>query len=52
MVSLPKDTWIRLVIWIALGLAVYALYGYRHSKMRHRPASAALAASQGAGHAD
>jgi amino acid transporter len=47
MISLPKDTWIRLVIWMAVGLAVYSLYGYRHSKMRHPPATPALAASQG-----
>ena len=39
MASLPNDTWIRLVVWMGLGLAVYALYGYRHSKLRHRPAS-------------
>jgi basic amino acid/polyamine antiporter, APA family len=39
MVSLPSDTWIRLVIWMALGLAVYGLYGYRHSKLRHQPAT-------------
>jgi APA family basic amino acid/polyamine antiporter len=34
MLSLPNDTWIRLVVWIGLGLAVYALYGRRHSKLR------------------
>jgi APA family basic amino acid/polyamine antiporter len=34
MFSLPADTWIRLVVWIGLGLAVYAAYGRRHSKLR------------------
>jgi APA family basic amino acid/polyamine antiporter len=34
MLSLPNGTWIRLVLWVGLGLAVYALYGRRHSKMR------------------
>ena len=34
MAVLPNGTWIRLVIWIGLGLAVYALYGRRHSKLR------------------
>jgi basic amino acid/polyamine antiporter, APA family len=34
MLSLPVDTWIRLVIWVGLGLFVYAAYGYRHSVMR------------------
>jgi APA family basic amino acid/polyamine antiporter len=34
MLSLPNDTWIRLVVWIGAGLAVYALYGRRHSKLR------------------
>jgi basic amino acid/polyamine antiporter, APA family len=34
MLSLPNGTWIRLVLWVGLGLAVYALYGRRHSKLR------------------
>jgi APA family basic amino acid/polyamine antiporter len=31
MVSLSNATWIRLVLWTALGLAIYFLYGYRHA---------------------
>jgi APA family basic amino acid/polyamine antiporter len=33
MVSLPGTTWLRLVIWLLIGLLVYFLYGMRHSKM-------------------
>ncbi|HEX4269111.1 MAG TPA: amino acid permease [Steroidobacteraceae bacterium] len=31
---LSNATWIRLVLWTVLGFAIYALYGYKHSKMR------------------
>jgi basic amino acid/polyamine antiporter, APA family len=31
---LPADTWWRLAIWTAAGLLAYALYGYRHSRLR------------------
>src|SRR5581483_7645519 len=34
MASLPLDTWIRLVVWIGVGLIVYAGYGRRHSRLR------------------
>lgn len=34
MFSLPGDTWLRLVIWLALGLLIYFLYGKKHSKLR------------------
>jgi len=33
MFSLPPDTWIRLVIWMALGLIVYFAYSRSHSKL-------------------
>jgi APA family basic amino acid/polyamine antiporter len=33
---LPHDTWVRLLIWTALGFTVYFLYGYRHSRQRAR----------------
>ncbi|MDD4193571.1 MAG: amino acid permease C-terminal domain-containing protein, partial [Mangrovibacterium sp.] len=33
MVALPFDTWIRLIAWMAIGLAVYFLFGYRHSRL-------------------
>jgi APA family basic amino acid/polyamine antiporter len=31
MVTLPGDTWIRLVVWMGIGLAIYFLYGVNHS---------------------
>jgi len=31
MVSLGSATWLRLVIWTAIGVLIYAFYGYRHS---------------------
>jgi len=33
MLGLPPDTWARLIIWMAIGLAIYFLYGRRHSKV-------------------
>jgi basic amino acid/polyamine antiporter, APA family len=34
MSDLPLSTWIRFVVWLVLGLAIYFLYGYKHSKLR------------------
>ncbi|TFG51570.1 MAG: amino acid permease [Gemmatimonadales bacterium] len=33
MYGLPFDTWLRLLIWMALGMAIFFLYGKRHSKL-------------------
>lgn len=35
MLSLPSENWMRLVIWLALGLGIYFCYGYWHSRLRH-----------------
>ncbi|UHG93842.1 amino acid permease [Spirosoma oryzicola] len=32
MLSLPLDTWIRLVVWLAIGLVIYFAYGKKRSK--------------------
>jgi APA family basic amino acid/polyamine antiporter len=34
MSGLPVDTWARLIIWMAIGLLIYFLYGRRHSKVQ------------------
>jgi basic amino acid/polyamine antiporter, APA family len=33
MFSLPEENWYRLIIWLAVGLVIYFLYGRRHSVM-------------------
>ena len=37
MLFLPADTWIRLVLWMVVGLDIYSLYGVRHSKLENVP---------------
>jgi APA family basic amino acid/polyamine antiporter len=33
MLGLPIDTWIRLAVWLAIGLAIYFSYGAKHSAL-------------------
>jgi APA family basic amino acid/polyamine antiporter len=32
MIALPVQTWVRLVVWLAMGLAIYFMYGKRHAQ--------------------
>jgi APA family basic amino acid/polyamine antiporter len=34
MTKLPGTTWARFGIWLGLGMVIYALYGYRNSRLR------------------
>ena len=33
MLGLPLDTWVRLAVWLLIGLAIYFCYGARHSRV-------------------
>ncbi len=35
MLSLPGENWLRLVLWLTVGLVIYFSYGYFHSKLRN-----------------
>ena len=35
MLGLPLDTWIRLAVWLAIGLAIYFFYGSKHSRVNN-----------------
>lgn len=38
MATLPGDTWLRLIIWMVLGIVIYFAYGRKHSKVSNQPA--------------
>jgi APA family basic amino acid/polyamine antiporter len=40
MSSLPRATWERLIVWMALGLVIYFLYSRKHSKLARAEGSA------------
>jgi basic amino acid/polyamine antiporter, APA family len=46
MAALPRDTWLRLIIWLILGMVVYFTYGKKHSRVQ---LAAEAGASKGAG---
>ncbi|WP_446742926.1 amino acid permease [Silvibacterium acidisoli] len=39
MVNLPLLTWIVVLVWLAIGLAIYFGYSTKHSRVQHLPAS-------------
>jgi APA family basic amino acid/polyamine antiporter len=46
MATLPGETWIRLVVWMVVGLVIYFFYGMQHSVLGTKyPAGSGLAAS-------
>jgi APA family basic amino acid/polyamine antiporter len=35
MLGLPFDTWLRLIIWLVIGMCVYFFYGRHHSRVQN-----------------
>jgi len=42
MSGLPLDTWIRLFVWMAIGLLIYFVYGMHHSRVGHKKPATSL----------
>ena len=36
MANLATETWLRFVVWLAIGLAIYGVYGRRRSRLAQR----------------
>jgi basic amino acid/polyamine antiporter, APA family len=37
MAALPRDTWIRLIVWMVIGFVIYFTYSHRASRLHHHP---------------
>jgi APA family basic amino acid/polyamine antiporter len=46
MASLPLATWLRLVVWLAIGMVLYFAYGKRHSRVQAALAEATRAPNE------
>jgi APA family basic amino acid/polyamine antiporter len=40
MAGLPADTWLRLIIWLIIGMVIYFAYSKKHSHLGNAPAGA------------
>jgi APA family basic amino acid/polyamine antiporter len=49
MLSLPSENWLRLIVWLAIGLMIYFSYGRRHSVLAVERANGAAAGRPAAG---
>ena len=47
MLNLTGDTWVRFLVWMALGLVVYFAYGARHSRLATSETAGAAARTPG-----
>jgi APA family basic amino acid/polyamine antiporter len=36
MLSLPSENWLRLIVWLLIGFAIYFSYGKKHSALRQK----------------
>jgi APA family basic amino acid/polyamine antiporter len=43
MVGLPTHAWERFGVWLVIGLILYFVYGYRHSRLKAANGRAASA---------
>ncbi|MBX3244204.1 MAG: amino acid permease [Acidobacteria bacterium] len=45
MNNLPLDTWLRLIVWMSLGLVIYFAYSYKHSNLANMTDAEAAAST-------
>jgi APA family basic amino acid/polyamine antiporter len=39
MLTLPWDTWLRLIVWLLIGFSIYFTYGRKHSVLQRQMAA-------------